>query len=91
ELWHERLLGQLRDVKVTLLIGQYSHRYVLQNRLEPNLTKTVKNWKNYTPNRLPLPHPSPRNNRWLKQNPWFAQDVIPYLKRRVKRLLSDQR
>jgi uracil-DNA glycosylase len=38
---------------------------------------------------LPLPHPSPRNNRWLKKNPWFDQSVLPYLRRRVKRLLAD--
>ena len=89
ELWHERLLGELANVKFSLLVGQYAQRYVLQDRLESNLTKTVKSWKSYTPKHLPLPHPSPRNNHWLKQNPWFVEDVIPYLKRRVTRALRD--
>lgn len=86
-LWHERLLGELTSVKFTLLIGQYAHRYRLADKLKSNLTSTVKNWKEFTPSDLPLPHPSPRNNRWLKQNPWFNDEVVPYLQARIKRVL----
>ncbi len=87
ELWHARLLAQLQNVKLTLLIGQYAQRYRLETDNKATLTDTVKSWREFTPKCLPLPHPSPRNNRWLKQNPWFVDDVIPYLQRRIKTLL----
>jgi uracil-DNA glycosylase len=88
ELWHVRLLSELDKVKFTLLIGKYAQRYRLGNTLKSSLTETVKHWREYTPANLPLPHPSPRNNRWLQRNPWFKEDVIPYLRRRIKRVLS---
>ncbi len=88
ELWHERLLAHLTNVKLTLVIGRYAQDYRLGDKLKSTLTETVENWKDYTPVNLPLPHPSPRNNRWLKNNPWFLQDVVPYLRRRVKKLLK---
>jgi len=87
-LWHERLLGELSQVKLTLLVGSYAQAYYLGKRKQATLTKTVQTWQEFTPKYLPLPHPSPRNNRWLKNNPWFLSDVVPYLKRRVKRLLA---
>lgn len=87
-LWHERLLAELNRVTLTLLIGRYAHDYVLGGRKKESLTKTVQAWKELRPKLLPLPHPSPRNNRWLKKNPWFEEEVVPYLRRRVKRALS---
>lgn len=89
ELWHDQLIAQLEQVQLTLLIGQYAQRHVLNDQAQANLTATVKHWETYGPNRMPLPHPSPRNNRWIKQNPWFAAKVLPYLKQRVGRLLTD--
>jgi uracil-DNA glycosylase len=88
ELWHERLLGHLTNVKLTLVIGRYAQNYRLGDKLKSTLTETVESWKDYTPANLPLPHPSPRNNRWLKKNPWFLKDVVPYLRRRIKRILK---
>ena len=87
ELWHEQLLSQLTAVRLTLVIGQYAQKYRLGVSRKSSLTKTVEAWKEFTPANLPLPHPSPRNNRWLKKNPWFEADVVPYLRRRIKRLL----
>lgn len=87
ELWHERLLAELTSVKLTLLVGAYAQKYRLGKRRKPTLTATVQAWKEFTPAVLPLPHPSPRNNIWMKKNPWFTKDVLPYLKRRVKRVL----
>ena len=89
ELWHERLLKHLSSIQLTILLGRYAQKYVLGDRIKPTLTETVANWKEFRPAVLPMPHPSPRNNRWLKKNEWFESDVIPWLKRRVKKTLSN--
>ena len=88
EAWRESLLQHLASVELTLVIGQYAIGWHLQAPKEP-LTETVRNWKNYRPACLPLPHPSPRNNIWLKKNPWFEAEVLPYLRRRIRRILTD--
>lgn len=64
--WRKQLLNQLQQLQLTLVIGQYAQRYHLNNR-RASLTETVKSWRDYWPDNLPLPHPSPRNNRWLKK------------------------
>ena len=87
ETWHERLIERMPEVKLTVLLSQYAHvRYLGRNR-KPTVTATVKAWKQYRPRYVPLPHPSPRNNIWLKKNPWFAEEVLPYLRRRVRQVL----
>lgn len=88
ELWHESLMGNLPNIKLTLVIGAYAQRYLLGTDRKATLTATVQAWKTYRPDNLALPHPSPRNNIWLKKNPWFEEEVLPYLKSRVKRLLN---
>jgi uracil-DNA glycosylase/uncharacterized protein YeaO (DUF488 family) len=82
-LWHARLLAQLPEVRLTLLVGQYAQRYFLAERRKTSLTETVRAWRDYAPEYVPLPHPSPRNQPWLKQHPWFAHDVLPALRERV--------
>ncbi|MFA3792801.1 uracil-DNA glycosylase family protein [Aliiglaciecola sp. SL4] len=77
ELWHQRLLA-LFSPKITLLVGQYAQRYYLNDKL--NLTERVKNWQDYLPKYIVLPHPSPRNNIWLKKNEWFERSVLPEVK-----------
>ena len=77
----------LPKVKLTLLLSQYAHAYYLEERRKKTLTETVRAWREYRPNYIPLPHPSPRNNRWLKKNPWFQEDVLPYVRKRVRALL----
>lgn len=97
-LWRQSLHQHLGNVQLTLLIGQYAQRYYLGNRLENSLnndsenafvslTHTVKNWQSYLPHFLPLPHPSPRNNIWLRKNPWFEQEVLPVLRQSVAQTL----
>lgn len=87
-LWHQRLLAELTNIKLTMPVGNYAQKHVLGQRVGTTLTATVNNWKAYRPGYLPLPHPSPRNNRWLKKNAWFESDLLPYLRRRVKRILA---
>lgn len=86
--WHPRLLPLLKQVQLTLLIGQYSQAYFLGERRKATLTETVAAWREYMPGHLPLPHPSPRNIGWFKANPWFEQDVVPALRERVHALFD---
>lgn len=85
-LWHPRLRAQLPAIELTLLVGQYAQAYYLGARRKPTLTATVRAWREYGPQFLPLPHPSPRNTRWLQLNPWFARDVLPELRARIAAL-----
>ncbi len=84
--WRNQLLQAMPEIELTLVIGQYALGWHLKNR-EKNLTETVRNWDVYGENVIPLPHPSPRNNIWLKKNPWFETDVLPMLKSRVNKIL----
>ncbi len=87
ETWREKLLSVMPNIEFTLVIGQYAQRWHLP-RLEKNLTETVRAWASYGDDVMPLPHPSPRNNIWLKKNPWFETGALPSLKRRVRKALS---
>ena len=79
ETWRQQLLSSLGHVELTLLIGQFAQRWHL-GRVDKNLTETVRAWRDYGPGIIPLPHPSPRNNIWLKRNPWFSESLLPSLK-----------
>lgn len=86
--WHGPLLAEMPDIELTLLIGQYAQAYYLKESRKKNLTQTVRAWRQYAPQYLPLPHPSPRNNLWFKRNAFFADEVVPALQQRVGELLS---
>jgi uracil-DNA glycosylase len=85
--WRDGLLSQMHNLEVTLVIGQYSQAYHMSERLS-SLTETVRAWRTHWPKVIPLPHPSPRNNIWLKRNPWFEQELIPVLQQRVLDVLD---
>ncbi|HBM51260.1 uracil-DNA glycosylase family protein [Marinobacter sp. UBA3607] len=86
ETWREALLARLDKVELTLVIGQYAQAWHLPDSRK-SVTDNVKAWREYWPGLLPMPHPSPRNIRWLKSNPWFEQEVIPRLQARIRELL----
>lgn len=86
--WHSKILNELEDLKLVILIGQYSQNYYLKGQAKENLTETVRNYKEYLPYYFPLPHPSPRNIRWMIKNPWFEDQVIPKLKDIVSLILN---
>ncbi|WP_394130931.1 uracil-DNA glycosylase family protein [Shewanella maritima] len=88
-LWRTQLLEQLTSVQLTLVIGKYAIDYHLPDE-GLTLTQTVGQWRQYAPNIFVLPHPSPRNNIWLAKNPWFNEQVLPELQKRVKQLLQDE-
>ncbi len=84
-LWHKALLEKMPIIELTLLIGTYAQNQYLADP-EPTLTATVRNYARWLPGYLPLPHPSPRNNIWLRKNPWFEAEVLSMLKARVEEL-----
>lgn len=85
--WRATVLSQLVNIELTIVLGAYAQAYHLGQ--SSNVTEQVKQWQYWLEQgKLVLPHPSPRNNRWLKQNPWFEAEVLPELKHRVKVLLS---
>lgn len=86
-LWHEQLLAGMTDVKLILLIGQYSQARYLGEKAGETLTETVRRHREFLPHFLPLPHPSPRNRIWLRRNAWFEAEVLPDLRRRIARIL----
>ncbi|MEW4467503.1 uracil-DNA glycosylase family protein [Parasphingorhabdus sp. JC815] len=85
--WRKPLLDLLPDIELTLILGQYALDWHLGSAKSKTLTQTVKRWQEFWPNALPLPHPSPRNIRWFKANPWFEAEVIPALQKRVAGLI----
>ncbi len=87
EAWRGKILNQL-NVKLTLVIGQYAQVWHLGIGKNLSVTAVVKQWKNYFPAIIPLPHPSPRNNIWLKKNPWFESELLPELRSEIQRVLA---
>ena len=88
EKWHKQILKELKEIKLTILIGNYANKFYLKDKMEKNLTLTVKNYNNYLPKYFPIVHPSPLNFRWHMKNPWFKLEVIDVLGNLVKNILK---
>ena len=92
-LWREPLFAELPRLELILLVGQYAQRWHLGKARQATLTETVRHWRDYLeagthPRYLPVPHPSWRNNIWLKKNPWFAAELLPRLRTEVRAALA---
>ena len=85
--WRAQLLERLEKLQLTLVIGQYAQAYHLDAPKKSSLTEIVRAWREHWPNVVPLPHPSPRNNLWLRRNPWFETELLPMLRQRVAEVL----
>ncbi|MGB8538024.1 MAG: uracil-DNA glycosylase family protein [Acidobacteriaceae bacterium] len=85
--WRLRLLAQLRKVELTLVIGRYAADWHIAGAAGKRMVDIVADWERYWPRLLPAPHPSPRNQRWLRDNPWFTDHVVPLLRKRVRELI----
>ena len=85
--WRKPLLNALSRLQLTLVIGSYAQAWHLGEEAT-NVTKAVQDWRGYWPEIIPLPHPSPRNNIWLKRNPWFEEELLPQLRKRIARVLK---
>jgi len=86
--WHAGLLAALPELELTLLVGSYAQKYYLAGSKRRTMTETVRGWRDYLPDFIPTPHPSWRTTAWLKKNPWFEADVVPELRKRVRRALG---
>ncbi len=88
QTWHAEIFAGLPNVRLKLLIGGHAQRYHLGTR--DGVTKTVRRWRDFLPDAMPLPHPSWRNTAWLKRNPWFETDCLPVLRARVREVMDDR-
>ena len=91
--WRARLLAALPNVRLVLAVGQYAINWHVPKHLRRRtLTDTVRQWRAIArataPMTIPLPHPSWRNNAWLKRNPWFEEEVLPFTRARLAGLLE---
>ena len=86
-MWRKRLLERLPKLKLTLAIGQYALAWHLPDN-KGSVTERVQAWREHWPNVVPLPHPSPRNNLWLRRNAWFESELLPVLRERVQDLVA---
>src|SRR5450830_641216 len=87
-LWLDQLLVRMPQIELTLLVGQYAQHHFLGSHRKPSLTETTVAWREYAPRFIPLPHPSPRNQPWLKQHAWFEKDVVPALQARINAMFA---
>ena len=86
-LWHDKLLAQVARDRLEIIIGTYAQARYIENRAK-TLTQTVAQWQDHLPERIVLPHPSPRNRHWLTKNPWFEAETLPAVKTRVAQVLG---
>lgn len=87
-LWHARLLAQMPDIRLTLLVGQYAQAAHLPRALRPSLTEAVRRHAEAPDGPFPLPHPAWRSRLWMAKHPWFEADVLPALQQRVRETLA---
>jgi uracil-DNA glycosylase len=85
-LWQPRFRAALPGIRLTLLVGMHAQAYYLGRQRHATLAQTVRAYRDYLPEFFPLPHPSPRNRRWMAQHPWFETEVVPALRQRVRAL-----
>ena len=91
--WRREVFQRLNNIELILLVGLYAQKWHLDGYQRGNLTETVRAWETYkelNPLIIPLPHPSWRNNAWLKKNPWFGAELLPYLKEQIRKLLRSK-
>ncbi|AQP52881.1 uracil-DNA glycosylase [Vagococcus penaei] len=85
--WHPRLIEAMPKLQLIILVGSYATHHYLQLKTSIRLTDIVSNYDRYYPPYFPLIHPSPRNQIWMKKNPWFENTVLPSLKTVVQKLI----
>jgi uracil-DNA glycosylase len=85
--WRSQLLSHMKAIELTVVLGKHAQAYHFPDSRLP-VTELVMSWRDYWPKLVPLPHPSPRNNLWLRRNPWFEEDLLPVLRERISVILG---
>jgi uracil-DNA glycosylase len=91
--WHARLFALMPQLELVLAIGSYAQAWHLGEQRRGSMTETVAAWRDILaegsrPRVLPLPHPSWRNNAWLKRHRWFEAELLPALRGEIRRLTA---
>ncbi len=86
QTWHDQVMQVLANIKLTVLVGGYAHKYHMG--VNTNVTDTVSGWRDHAPRLFPLPHPSWRNTGWIRKNPWFEADLLPDLRKQVQKVIN---
>lgn len=89
EKWNPQVLGAMPNLELKVIIGAHAQKFYLGKDMKRNLTETVRHYEEYLPEYFPLVHPSPLNIGWRKRNPWFEEDVVPELQRRVQKIITE--
>jgi uracil-DNA glycosylase len=90
--WHARLFAAMPQLELILAVGSYAQRWHLGEAAKGSMTDTVRGWRDLLdgkarPRIVPLPHPSWRNNAWITANPWFEKELLPRLRREIRKVL----
>ena len=88
QTWRPSVHQAFPNVKLIMLIGSYSIDYYLKGVKAKSMTETILQFEKHLPQYFVLPHPSPRNNGWFKNNPWFKEELIHKLQEKVWEALS---
>lgn len=86
--WHERVLEQLPENRLTLLVGAYAQAHYLPHARKLSMTDRVRAFREYLPDVFPLPHPAWRSTIWMRKHPWFETEVLPELRRRINGVID---
>lgn len=89
-MWHPKILAQMKNKPLKLLIGSYAIKYYLKEKQEKTLPETIRNYEQYLPGFFPMVHPSPRNKNWLKKNAWFGSRNIPFIREFIQAKIKER-
>lgn len=87
--WHNKIMEQMKNLELIILVGKYAQEYYLKDNPYKNLTETVISYQEFLPKYFPLVHPSPLNFRWHGNNKWFLESITPELKKMVATILME--
>ena len=91
--WRKTVFATMPNLRLLLAVGSYAHAWHLGPLARKSLTETVAAWREIasvtaSPLIIPFPHPSWRNNGWLRKNPWFEAELLPFARAEIARELA---
>lgn len=78
--WMDSILCEFIHLERIILVGSYStHHFLGQGSIDDYIREYARNESIF----VALPHPSPRNNIWLKKNQWFEKESLPFIRKKI--------